>query len=102
MKLFPEGTMTKIGAGGAVLTQVVVFVLHNVGIGECTPDMVAAMPTCIGATEIAGALITAGFGIVAWLGRNRAEKTHAAALAATAQASADAGTPVVVSKPASP
>jgi hypothetical protein len=84
MKLFPNGTMTYTGAGGAFATQIVTQLLLVGGIGECTPVELAANPNCQGATQIAGALITAGFAIVALIGRYRAQRSHAAQLAALA------------------
>lgn len=93
MQLFPDGTMTKTGAAGAVLTPIVVTLLHGVGIGECTPQVLAVTPTCVGATEIGGALLTIGFGIIAWMGRNRAERKHQAELVAVAETPAATGVP---------
>src|SRR3954463_7457799 len=69
MQIFPNGTMTYTGSGGAILTQIVVTLLHTVGVGECTPAAVAAMPNCISATDLAAALITVGFGVMAVVGR---------------------------------
>lgn len=102
MNLFPSGTMTKTGGIVAMITAVLVVLLHRLGIGECSPDALAAMPTCVGATEMAGMIVTLGAGVLVWVGRNRAQAQHVEALTATAQASADAGTPVVVAKPPAP
>lgn len=70
--LFPQGTMTKTGAGIAVLGPVVTAVLQAFGIGECTPEAIAM--GCLGASQFSGIAISILGGVIAWLGRNRAEK----------------------------
>jgi hypothetical protein len=80
--MLPKGTMTYTGAAGAIITPIVTTVLTAAGIGECTAAELAADPSCVGASQLAGALITAGFAIIAVLGRKRAAKNHAAELEA--------------------
>jgi hypothetical protein len=84
--MLPNGTMTYTGAAGAIATPIVTTLLTASGIGECAAAELAANPQCVGASQLAGMLITAAFGIVAVIGRKRAAARHAAELAA-AQAS---------------
>ncbi len=76
--LFPRGTMTKTGAGIAMAGPVIAVALQQFGVGECTADELAQ--GCVGATQWATMALTILGGIIAWIGRRRAEKLHSAAL----------------------
>lgn len=82
LSMLPNGTMTYTGAIGAIATPIVTTALSMIGVGECTPDELLLDPGCVGGAQLAGMLITAAFGIVAVIGRKRASKNAALAIAA--------------------
>ncbi|MEO8466226.1 MAG: hypothetical protein ABI640_12855 [Gammaproteobacteria bacterium] len=81
MELIPSGTFTKGAAGAAIATQVVTLALNSVGVGECTAAEVIMDAGCIGGTQIAGGIVTVIFAMLAWYGRNRAQRMHEAQMA---------------------
>lgn len=78
--VFPRGTMTKSGAVIASLGPVLTLLLVAFGGPvECSPEEVAAgcVAASAAATQLAaslGGLVTVGGSIIAWKGRNRANK----------------------------
>lgn len=84
--MLPKGTMTHTGTGIAAAGPIVAMVLTGIGIGECTPE--AADMGCVGASQIAGALVTLVGAVLAIVGKVRAsarERQLKADLAAAAQ-----------------
>lgn len=78
--MLPNGTMTNTGAVGAIVTTVVTSALVGMGVGECTPETIEA--GCVGATQVAGSIITALFSVLALIGYQRKKRRAAAELAA--------------------
>jgi hypothetical protein len=71
MKLFPAGTMRKTGVGLVGFSPVVAMGLTMLGVGECTPE--AVEQGCMGASAIAGGLMSIAGGVMYWIGFNRAK-----------------------------
>lgn len=80
-EMFPKGAMTKSGIITMVLGGVLGIALPAMGVGECTPEQV--VEGCVGAGAITnmivegvGALVGGIGAIIAWRGKNRADRGY--------------------------
>lgn len=68
--MIPQNTLRKGGIAVTAIGPILSLVLKMFGVDECTPDELTM--GCVGAAEIAGALVTAGGAVMYWIGRDRA------------------------------
>lgn len=92
--VFPKGSLTKTGIVVAFAGPLIGAGLHALGIGDCAPvaDAAADAAQCVGADQIQSTIVEivsksmeVGGAVIAWVGRNRAAKHAAEALAAAKQ-----------------